>query len=134
MKKIIIAIVLALVSMTMYGKELTRNSSTDLVLDETGGIYSLIGKGGVIILGDKDKAKDFLFTANVCFLQEKLSEVIDCGEQKVKVYKDDTGLYIMKIGLGGVKVRPSDAAKFYSFLESGTIKDKASKIWKVIKE
>lgn len=134
MKKIIIAIVLALVSMSMYGKEISRNSSTDLVLDETLGVYSLVGKGGTLILGNIEKAKDFLFTANICFAQEKLSEVIDCGEQKMKVYKDDTGLYIMRISLGGVKIRPSDEAKFYSVLESKVIKDKATKIWDIIKE
>ena len=64
----------------------------------------------------------------------KLQSLIDSGEQKFKVEKDDEGLYIVKIGLGGVKLRPSDAAKFLAVLEAKITKDKAGRIWDIITE
>ena len=73
MKKIIALLFLALAAVTVNAEEISKNSSTGMVLDETAGVYSLVGKhGGVIILGDIKTARDFLFSANVCFAQEKL--------------------------------------------------------------
>ena len=135
MKKWIALLFFALAAVTVNAEEISKNSSTGMVLDETAGVYSLVGKhGGVIILGDIKTARDFLFSANVCFAQEKLQSLVDCGEQKFKVEKDDEGLYIIKIGLGGVKVRPSDSAKFFTILEAKIAKEKAGKIWDVITE
>ena len=135
MKKNIALLFLALASVTVNAEEISKNSSTGMVLDETAGVYSLVGKhGGVIILGDIKTARDFLFSANVCFAQEKLQSLVDCGEQKFKVEKDDDGLYIIKIGIGGVKVRPSNSAKFFAILEGKIAKEKAGKIWDVITE
>lgn len=114
MKKLLALLFFALAAVTVNAEEISKNSSTGMALDETAGVYSLIGKnGGIIILGDIKTARNFLFSANVCFAQEKLQSLVDCGEQKFKVEKDDEGLYIVKIGLGGVKLRPSDSAKFY---------------------
>jgi len=134
MKKIVTVVILALMAVGMNAKEVSRNSTTGMVLDETAGVYSLVGKSGVIILGNLKSARDFMFSANVCFAQEKLQEVIDCGEQKFNVKEDEEGLYIVKVGLGGVKVRPSDTAKFFTWLESRIIKEKAKKVWEDVTE
>ena len=135
MKNFIAFLFFALAAVTLNAEEISKNSSTGMVLDETAGVYSLVGKnGGLIILGDIKTARDFLFSANVCFAQEKLQSLVDCGEQKFKVEKDDEGLYIVKIGLGGVKVRPGDAAQFFAVLEGKIAKEKAGKIWDIITE
>ena len=135
MKKFIALLFFALAAVTVNAEEISKNSSTGMGLDETAGVYSLVGKnGGVIILGDIKTARDFLFSANVCFAQEKLQSLVDCGEQKFKVEKDEEGLYIIKIGIGGVKVRPSDSAQFFAVLEGKIAKEKAGKIWDIITE
>ena len=134
MKKIITIIAFALLTITMSAKEVSRNNTTGTILDETAGIYSLISKGGVIILGDVKAANKFMTEANKCFAQEKLKNTFDVGEQSYTVGKDDTGLYITKIGLGVVKIRPSDSMQFGMWLTSHITKDKAKKVWNVIKE
>lgn len=134
MKKIITFITLVLLTLSMSAKEVSRNNSTNLVLDETAGVFSLVSKGGVIILGDAKVALNFMREANKCFAQEKLKNTFDVGDQSYTVDKDDDGLYITKIGLGMVKIRPSDSAQFDVWLVSHIAKDKAKKVWNIIKE
>lgn len=118
----------------MSSREISRNPDTGMTLTENGGTYSLKSDSGIMVLGDLKKARNTLNSMNVCFTKEKISEVIDCGEQKYKVKRDDDGMYISRIGLGAVKVRPSDSALFFTVLEGKIMKDKGEKIWKVIKE
>lgn len=134
MKKILLFLILMSVSLTMNSKEIARNPETGMTLTENGGTYSLKSSTGTMVLGDIKKARDILNAMNICFAKEKLSEVMDCGEQKYKVKKDEDGMYIMRVGLGCVKVRVTDSAMFFTILEGEIIKEKGKKIWKVIKE
>lgn len=118
----------------MNSKEIARNPDTGMVLTENGGTYSLKSSGGVMILGDLKKSRDILNTMNICFAKEKISEVIDCGEQKYKVKKDNEGMYVIRAGLGAVKIRATDSALFFTVLEGKIMKNKGEKIWKIMKE
>lgn len=134
MKKIFIAIAFALLTLTLSAKEVSKNSSTGMTLSEELGVYSITGKGGAIILGDVKTTRNTLASLEKCFIQEHLNNYIDCGEQKFEVHSDDQGLYIIKVGLGAVKVRQSDVNIFLLKVESIIAKDKLSRIGKIIKE
>ena len=134
MKKIFIAIAFALLTLTLSAKEVSKNSSTGMTLSEELGVYSITGKGGAIILGDVKTTRNTLASLEKCFIQEHLNNYIDCGEQKFEVHSDDQGLYIIKVGLGAVKIRQSDVNIFLLKVESIIAKDKLSRIGKIIKE
>ena len=134
MKKIFTAFAFALLTLTLSAKEVSKNSSTGMTLSEELGVYSITGKGGAIILGDVKTTRNTLASLEKCFIQEHLNNYIDCGEQKFEVYSDDQGLYIIKVGLGAVKVRQSDVNIFLLKVESIITKDKLSRIGKIIKE
>ena len=134
MKKIFIALAFALLTLTLSAKEVSKNSSTGMTLSEELGVYSITGKGGAIILGDVKTTRNTLASLEKCFIQEHLNNYIDCGEQKFEVHSDDQGLYIIKVGLGAVKVRQSDVNIFLLKVESIIAKDKLSRIGKIIKE
>ena len=134
MKKIFIAIAFALLTLTLSAKEVSKNSETGMVLSEELGIYTITGKGGAIILGDVKMTRNTLAALEKCFIQEHLNNYIDCGEQKFEVHSDDQGLYIIKVGLGAVKIRQSDVNIFLLKVESIIAKDKLSRIGKIIKE
>lgn len=134
MKRLFVIFLISCFPLVMNSKEIARNPDTGMVLTENGGTYSLKSSGGVMILGDLKKSKDILNSMNICFAKKKISEVIDCGEQKYKVKKDGEGMYIMRAGLGAVKIRATDSALFFTVLEGKTMKDKGEKIWKIIKE
>lgn len=137
MKKYIIAtIAIALFTLPLFAKskEVSKNSDTGMVLSEELGVYSISGKGGAIILGDVKKTRDILASLSKCFIQEHLKNYIDCGEQKWEVHSDDKGLYIIKMGVGAVKLRQSDVNMFLLKVESIIAKDKLSRIGKIIVE
>lgn len=134
MKKILLIVALAIASLTMSAKEVSRNNTTGMVLDETAGVFSLMGKGGVIVLGGIKDARNFMAQAQGCFTKESLKGVIDLGDQKYTVKSDDEGMYIIKLGVGGVKVRPTDTSKFLIYLESRIVREKSKKVWDVITE
>ena len=134
MKKIFTALAFALLTLTLSSKEVSKNSSTGMTLSEELGAYSITGKGGAIILGDVKTTRNTLASLEKCFIQEHLNNYIDCGEQKFEVHSDDQGLYIIKVGLGAVKVRQSDVNIFLLKVESIITKDKLSRIGKIIKE
>ena len=134
MKKIFIAIAFALLTLTLSAKEVSKNSSTGMTLSEELGVYSITGKGGAIILGDVKTTRNTLASLEKCFIQEHLNNYIDCGEQKFEVHSDDQGLYIIKVGLGAVKIRQSDVNIFLLKVESIIAKDKLTRIGKIIKE
>ena len=115
-------------------KEIARNPDTGMTLTEIKGIYYLKSKTGIIMIGDVKQTRDVLNMMNICFTKEKISEVINCGEQEYKVKRDDEGMYIMKAGLGAVKIRAMDSALFFTVIEGKIMKDKGKKIWEIIKE
>lgn len=115
-------------------KEIARNPDTGMTLTEIKGIYYLKSKTGIIMIGDVKQTRDVLNMMNICFTKEKISEVINCGEQEYKVKRDDEGMYIMKAGLGAVKIRAMDSALFFTMIEGKIMKDKGKKIWEIIKE
>ena len=112
MKKTIIAIALALVSFSLNAKEVA--TSGNLSLDNTAGVYSIIGKTGAIVLGGRASASETLLEMEKSFIEKKLS----IGDPNYKVGEDEEGLYIIRIGLGGVKVRPADVAKFITVMNA----------------
>lgn len=137
MKKYIIAtIAIALFTLPLFAKskEVSKNSDTGMVLSEVQGVYSISGPGGAIVLGDIRKTRDILASLSKCFIQEHLKNYIDCGEQKWEVHSDDQGLYIIKMGVGAVKLRQSDVNLFLLKVESIIAKDKGSRILKILKE
>ena len=101
MKKIVTIIALALATLT---------------LSEVAGQYTLTGKGGAIILGNKDLASKFLMSANGAFATEAINHIFNLGDDQFEVGKDDKGMFIIKVGLGAVKLRPSDTALFTTAL------------------
>ena len=112
MKHIITIIALALACISMSAKEVAKNHVTNKVLDKTAGIYSIKGPKGIIILGTEEMTKEFLLSASEAFSKEILHSTFKIGDDQFEVMKDDAGLYIMKIGLGVVKVRQSDVVVF----------------------
>jgi hypothetical protein len=134
MKHIITLVALALATLTLSAKEVSKNPATGMTLSENLGVYTLTGKGGAIILGDVKAARNFMHDANVAFAQESLNGILNLGKDKFEVMKDDEGMYIVKVGLGGAKLRPSDTALFITVLEAIIVKDKAGKVWSVITE
>ena len=134
MKNIFIAILLALASLTLSAKEVSKNSDTGMVLSEELGVYSITGPGGVIIIGDARKTRDTLASLSKCFIQEHIKNYIDCGDQRYEVKSDDNGLYIIKMGVGAVKLRQKDVNMFLIKMESIIAKDKFHRISKIIKE
>jgi len=133
MKKIITVIIFALLCASLSAKECCKNPDTGLSLDETSGVYSIKGKGGIIPLGDIKDALTFMRTANKCFTQELLKNTFDVGDQKFTVHSDDEGLYITKVGMGIIKIRPCDTLQFNVWLASRVAKNKAEKLWNEIK-
>lgn len=134
MKKLILAIAFALITLTLSAKEVSKNSDTGMVLSEVKGVYSITGPGGVIILGDARKTRDTLASLSKCFIQEHLKNYIDCGDQRYEVKSDDNGLYIIKAGVGAVKLRQTDVNMFFIKMESIIAKDKLHRISKIIQE
>ena len=134
MKNIFIAILLAFASLTLSAKEVSKNSDTGMVLSEELGVYSITGPGGVIILGNAWKTRDTLASLSKCFIKEHIKNYIDCGEQRYEVKSDDQGLYIIKMGVGAVKLRQKDVNMFFIKMESIIAKDKIHRISKIMQE
>lgn len=134
MKRFLLFFATVIFSTLAESKEISRNPDTGMTLTEIKGIYSLKSNNGIIVLGDIKETRNALNMMNICFTKEKLSDVINCGEQEYKVKKDDEGMYIIKVGLGAVKIRATDSALFFTIIEGKIMKDKGKKIWNVIKE
>lgn len=112
MKHIITLIAIAFASLTLSAKEVSTNLSTGMTLSEIQGIYTISGESGAIVLGDKSLASKFLKSANGSFATKAINHVFNLGDDEFQVMKDDQGMYIIKVGLGAVKLRPSDTALF----------------------
>lgn len=116
MKRIIILFALAFVSLTLSAKEISTNPATGMTLSETLGVYTITGQNGAIVLGNKESASKFLMSANGSFATEAINHVFNLGNDEFEVGKDDKGMFIIKVGLGAVKLRPSDTALFSTAL------------------
>lgn len=130
MKRIIItAIAIVLASFTLSSKEVVTNPVTGMTLTENLGIYSITGKSGVIVLGTKDQAKEFLSTAHKAILKETLNDIFDCGKDQLEVGSDDQGYYVIKVGLGAVKLRWTDTLTFGTALGLKNLEKPAKELW-----
>lgn len=117
MKKIVTIITLALATIaTINAKEVSTNPATGMTLSENLGIYTITGKAGAIILGDKESASKFLMSANGAFATEAINHIFNLGDDKFEVGKDDKGMFIIKVGVGAVKLRPGDTTLFSTAL------------------
>lgn len=134
MKRILLFLIVVSFPIMTESKEIARNPDTGMTLTEIKGLYYMKSNAGIIMIGDIKQARDVLSMMNICFTKEKLSEVINCGDQEYRVKRDDEGMYIMKVGLGAMKIRATDSALFFTVIEGKIIKDKGKKIWEIIKE
>lgn len=134
MKHIIAIIALALVSLTLSAKELAKNDITGYSLIETAGIYSIKGSTGVIPLGTIDQAKSFFSNANKAIVKETLNDIFDCGKDQFEVGKDDQGYYIIKVGLGALKLRYSDTVVFGTALGLKNLEKPAKKFYSKVQD
>lgn len=134
MKRILLFLIVVSFPIMAESKEIARNPDTGMTLTEIKGLYYMKSNAGIIMIGDIKQARDVLNMMNICFTKEKLSEVINCGDQEYSVKRDDEGMYIMKAGLGAMKIRATDSALFFTVIEGKIIKDKGKKIWEIIKE
>ena len=134
MKRILLFLIVVSFPIMAESKEIAKNPDTGMTLTEIKGLYYMKSNTGIIMIGDTKQARDVLNMMNICFTKEKLSEVINCGDQEYRVKRDDEGMYIMKVGLGAMKIRATDSALFFTVIEGKIIKDKGKKIWEIIKE
>ena len=134
MKRILLFLIVVSFPIMAESKEIASNPDTGMTLTEIKGLYYMKSNTGIIMIGDIKQARDVLNMMNICFTKEKLSEVINCGDQEYRVKRDDEGMYIMKVGLGAMKIRATDSVLFFTVIEGKIIKDKGKKIWKIIKE
>ena len=141
--KHLIYIAIALVALLFTSCSVDTNSPTKVMNYDTGmkltenlGVYSITSPKGVLILGDIKESRDLLWQMEKCFVASNLESLltITINDQKYEVKSDDQGLYIIKVGLGAVKLRQSDVNQFLYYLESKIAKDKTKKIWSVITE
>lgn len=117
MKHIItIAIAIVFATLTLSAKEVSTNPDTGMTLSEHLGVYTISGKGGAIILGNKESASKFLMSANGAFTTEAINHIFNFGDDQFEVMKDDKGMFIIKVGAGAVKLRPSDTLLFSTAL------------------
>lgn len=141
--KHLIYIAITLVTLLFISCSVDTNSPTKVMNNDTGmkltenlGVYSITGPKGALILGDIKESRDILWQMEKCFVASNLESLltITINDQKYEVKSDDKGLYIIKVGLGAVKLRQSDVNQFLYYLESKIAKDKTKKIWDVITE
>lgn len=138
MKRLITLIALtiaaATITTTLSAKELSRNPDTGMTLSEHLGVYTITGKGGAIILGTKEDAIKFVSNANGTLFTEAINRVFNFGDDQFEVGRDDKGMYIIKVGLGAVKLRPSDTALFETVLLGKAAVDAGKKVVGKVKD
>lgn len=109
-------VAIAIASLTMSAKEISKNPDTGATLCENLGVYSIRAEWGCIILGTRAEAKSFLKEVNGAFKTEFLDHIYNFGNDKYTVQKDEKGYYITDIGLGVVILRPADTFLFIGVL------------------
>ena len=116
MKHIITILAITFACISLSAKEVVKNPVTGMTLSENLGIYTITGKSSVIALGTKDQAKEFFSNSFASFTKENINKLFKTGENQFNVGEDEDGLYIIKVGLGGAKLRQSDIILFGSAL------------------
>lgn len=111
-------VAIAIASLTMSAKEISKNPDTGATLCENLGVYSIRAEWGCIILGTRAEAKSFLKEVNGAFKTEFLDHIYNFGNDKYTVQKDEKGYYITDIGLGVVILRPADTFLFIGVLNT----------------
>lgn len=134
MKHILAVIALAFAALTLSAREVAKNSSTGMTLSENLGVYTITGQSGAIILGSAKDARRFFHKANKAFARETLNNIFSLGKDKYEVGKDDQGLYLIKVGLGACKIRPTDSLLFITAVEADIAADKAKRVIEVLKD
>ena len=129
MKRIITLIVLALACISLSAKEIAKNPATNMTLSENLGVYTITGPSGVIVLGNKENAKEFLSSAHKAIVKETINDIFDCGKDQFEVGSDDQGYYVIKVGLGGAKIRYTDTVVFGTALGLQKLEPAAKKVW-----
>lgn len=124
MKKTIITLVLALATLSLNAKDITKNESTGAILNETAGTYSVRGwSTGALILGDSKEAIKTLTALDVCFAKEGIEKVLDKELSKeYEVHQDKDGKwYVICLKAGGAKLYASDVNLFLATLTGRSI-------------
>ena len=129
MKRLITLAIALIAAATLSAKEIVKNPVTGMTLSENLGVYTITGKSGAIILGTKDQAKEFLLSAHKAILKETLNDIFDCGRDQFEVLSDDQGYYVVKVGLGAVKIRYSDTLTFGTALGLKNLEPAAKNLW-----
>ena len=143
MKHIILTIILALAALTLYAREVTKNPVTKMALTENLGVYSITGPAGTLVLGNEEQSHNFFNQVAKVFTIDAGNRLLDIENSKYSLKKDDQGYYLVKVGMGGVKLRYSDVYLFAAHfdiklgLETGKEvvkegKGKLQEIWKVV--
>ncbi len=134
MKHIIITIALTLTTITLSAKDLATCPDTGLTLSENLGVYTVTGKSGVLVLGNKEAATKFFTEAVKIFTRYTVNDILSLDNSQYEVKSDDTGIYLIKVGVGAAKIRPADAFYFKAYFTGEKLYNKGKKIWEVIKE
>ena len=123
MKKIIILSLILLTSaLTISAKEIAKNSDTNMKLTEVAGVYSITGEGGVLVIGNEQTTREFFNSASKAFDKNLINRILSLDNDKYELQKDDKGYYLIKIGVGGVKLRSSDARLFAAVMNARDLK------------
>ena len=134
MKHITLILITLLTSITLSAKDLATCPDTGLTLSENLGVYTITGKSGALVLGNKEKATAFFTEATKVFTKYTVNDILSLDNSQYEVKSDDTGIYLIKVGLGAVKIRPADALYFKAYFTGEKLYNKGKKIWEVIKE
>ena len=143
MRHFIITLAIVLASLTLAAREVTKNPVTKMVLTENLGVYSITGPDGTLVLGNEEQSRNFFNQAAKVFTINAGNRLLDIENSKYSLKKDDQGYYLVKVGLGGVKLRYSDVYLFASHfdiklgIETGKEvvkegKGKLQEIWKAV--
>ena len=139
MKRIFLIVTISIIScIALSAREISTNPSTGLTLSENLGIYTISGKSGAIVLGNREATSKFLMSANAAFTTEAINHIYNFGDDEYTVAKDSKGMYIVKVGFGAVKLRPSDTVLFLTALgiktTSDVIKNTINKVKDIVSE
>lgn len=131
MKKVIITLFAVLSVLSLNAETIYTNSKTGNELHKVGDTYNITGKLGIVPLGNKENTLNFLQSAEKSFMKDNLNKVIKFGDDKDNDYKlkeDKEGFYLIKVGIGGVKIRESDVTQFIAVLYGRSVVDGGKKL------
>lgn len=129
MKHILIILgLISLLGLTFHKKvdkeNIVVNPTTGLELIEEHGRYALKSENSKVNLGTGKKARQTLSKIVSSFASDSVEDYINLGDESYRIRTDGEGRYVELIGLGMVKVRPSDANLFLGVIEGKIIGSK----------